>query len=379
MRSLLGRLAPHRIAFACAAIALAVSGGAVIASIAPYGWSSTVLVRMSAGEPLGAIAVRADPDFRFVAPTAHYDGVYFYAIARDPLARERHPLIDRPGYRYGHPGYGWLAWLLSLGRTAAIPAALLTIGLASVAVAAFAASLIATDHGWSPWGGLVAVAFNPGVVYSITADTSEPLALALTLLALLAWARRRLVLAGIALVAACLTKEPLVLVPVGLALWEVVEALRGRRAPDLFRRLAVLAAGPLAFGLWYGYLRAVFGHFPSTEARDLTSSPVHGWLEAFRMAARFASGDFNAAQIGAVAVPLLAVVGGLILLALVLSFRVRTEIDPVYLLLALVAFSLSWWGVLFPKDLIREVTLPLALAPAVFAGALRPPPRDLTG
>jgi hypothetical protein len=69
----------------------------------------------------------------------------------------------------------------------------------------------------------------------------------------------------------------------------------------------------------------------------------------------------------------------MILLALVLSVRMRTEIDPVYLMLALVAFSLSWWGVLYPKDLLREVTLPLALAPAVFAAALRPRPRGVTG
>jgi hypothetical protein len=366
-----------QVAAACTVIALAVSGVAVVASIESRGWSPTTLVRMGTTEPMARLASEASPDFRFVSPAAHYDGVYFYTIARDPFAwGEPHTLIDNAAYRYGHPGYGWLAWLLSLGMAGAVPAALLLVSLASVAIAAYAASLIARDHGWSPWGGLV-VAFNPGIVYSVTADTSEPLGIALLALALLAWTRHRRTAATVAIAAACLTKEPFVLVPVGLALWEAIEAARGRRSPDLVRRLALLAVGPACLAAWYVYLRLAFGHFPFSEAHGLTTLPLEGWIDAFRDAAVFATGDFNASQIGSVSVPLLAVCGVLLLLGLVVSLQARTPIDPVYLLFALVALSLSWLGVLYPKDLFRELVVPLSLVPAVLAGALwsRPPPR----
>jgi hypothetical protein len=69
-------------------------------------------------------------------------------------------------------------------------------------------------------------------------------------------------------------------------------------------------------------------------------------------------------------------VGGVLLFALVLSLRLRTRFDPVFALLAAVGFCLTWLGMLYPKDLIRELAIPLALAPAVFAGAVRPPPPE---
>src|SRR6266571_2868619 len=97
---------PRPVAFACAAIALAVCGVAVEASIADRGWKVSTLVRMSDVEPMAKLAREADPSFSFVNPAAHYDGVYFYAIARDPIARsEAHKLIDLAAYRYSHPLY----------------------------------------------------------------------------------------------------------------------------------------------------------------------------------------------------------------------------------------------------------------------------------
>jgi len=358
VRSAWGRIALYVrgrwIAFACVAIALAINAVAVSATIAPFAWSPTALVHMGSTEPLAPIALKADPGFRFVSPAAHYDGVYYYAIARDPLAlHELHPLIDRPGYRYGHPGFGWLAWAVSLGQTGRVPDALLAINLAAVAVAAFVASVLAQAYGWSQWGGLV-VAFNPGIVYSVTADTSEPLALALIALAILAWTRRRWFAAGVALVAGCLTKEPLLAVPVGLAAWELIELVRGARPRDLLARATALLVGPVFFALWWTYLHADFGHLPSSEARDLTSSPFKGWLDSFRIAGQFANGDFNTAQIGVAAIALMATLGGVLLLALLLGLRARTPFDTIYVCLGLVAFSLSWWGLLFPKRYSSE-------------------------
>jgi hypothetical protein len=116
-------LSRHRETVACAAVALAISSVVVIATISAFAWNPSVLVRMSGTEPLAAVARSTDPSFVFVEPGAHYDGVYFYAIARDPFALgPEHTRIDHSTYHYGHAAYGWLAWLLSGGQPGLVPA-----------------------------------------------------------------------------------------------------------------------------------------------------------------------------------------------------------------------------------------------------------------
>jgi len=359
---------PRPVAFACAAIALAVCGVAVVASIADRGWKVSTLVRMSDTEPMAKIAREADPSFSFVNPAAHYDGVYFYAIARDPFARgEAHLLIDRPAYRYGHAGYGWLGWIASAGRARFVPAALLALGLAGAAVAAFVASVLAAEIRRSPWWGLVA-AFSPGVVYAVTADVSEPVALAAILLALLAWHRRRWGWAAIGLAAGCLIKEPLLLFPVGLAVWEVIRFLRGDRPADLVKRAAALVIGPILFGVWFLYLEGRFGVFPFQQGRDLLSAPFAGWIDTFHRAAALTNNTFDQMQIGTAIIALLAILGVALLLGLLQALRFRWWVDSIFVFVGLLTFMFGWLQLLYPKDLIRELTVPLVLLPAVLAG-----------
>ena len=99
-----------RIPLACAAVAMATACLAVLATVSVADWNVTVLVRMAAEEPIAPLARETDPDFAFVHYHGRGDGVSYYAIARDPLARgDEHDLIQWPAYRYGHPGYSWLA------------------------------------------------------------------------------------------------------------------------------------------------------------------------------------------------------------------------------------------------------------------------------
>ena len=118
---------PHvRIAIACALAAIAPAGLPAGSAIATAKGQPSVLVRMSSSEPMAAIARETDPQFYFVQPEDHYDGSYFYAIARDPFATgPEHKLIDQAAYRYSHGGYGLLAWLVSFGRLSMIPTVLL--------------------------------------------------------------------------------------------------------------------------------------------------------------------------------------------------------------------------------------------------------------
>lgn len=373
-------MSARRVAVVCALVAVVTSGIAVAATISAHSGSITGLVRISETDPIAPLARRIDPDFRLVATGGHYDGAYFYAIGIDPLARgQAHRLIDRAAYRYEHVGYGWAAWLLSGGRPTLVPAALLLVGLAGVAVAAAASCSIAARFGWSPWWGGLLVAFSPGLIFSVTADTSEPMALALAGLMLLAYMSERWFLVGVLSVLACLTKEPLVALAIGLILWELLRARRGDPAPNLGVRMLAVTVGPLALVAWTMYLNARFGVWPSSQTADLVSLPPFlGWIDTFGRAAELARKGGDQMQIGTAALAFLPAVGGALVVGAVKAFRLRTFLDVLFLLFALMVSSLNWLQLLNPKDLIRLLVLALALLPAVLveprvpAGARRP-------
>lgn len=371
----------------CAAVAVAATCVPVGAAIGFRGWDPSGLVRMGDTEPMSMLARRVQPGFKFVHPEAHYDGVYFYAVALDPFAKgEAHALIDKAAYRYGHAGYGWMAALVSLGNEGAVPAALILLAIAGVAVATWATSMLCAHYGWSAWGGL-AVALNPGLIYAATAVTSEPVGAAFLTLGLLYWVRARYVAGALLLAAACFVKEPFVLAPVGLVLWEIVALVRRRyaaqptletRKPGLaglggfdrgvLRRVGLLCVGPGLYVLWYLYLRSTFGLWPHEETHGFFMFPFWGWIQTIREASVMATGPFFESQIGAASGPLLAAFGGVVVIGLFLSARFRTPVDPIYLLIGLLMSTLGPLGMLYAKDMIREMALPLLLLPVVVAG-----------
>ncbi|MDQ3964362.1 MAG: hypothetical protein M3277_10690 [Actinomycetota bacterium] len=379
--------APATVSLICGAIAVAATIVPVAGALGVRGWDPSTLVRMGDTEPISTLARRVHPDFKFVHPDAHYDGVYFYAVALDPLARgEAHTLIDKAAYRYGHAGYGWMAGLLSFGNEGAVPAALMLLAIAGMGIAAWATSMLCAALGWTAWGGL-GVALNPGLIYAATAVTSEPVGAAFLLLGLLHWVRERHVAGAALLAVACFVKEPFVLAPVGLILWEAISMARARLAaqptlasgaPGLLgipgldgarvRRIGMLCIGPGLFALWYLYLHSTFGTWPHEETHGFLTFPFWGWIETIRLGSLMATGTYLGSQIGAAAGPLLAAFGGLVILGLVLAVRLRSPVDPIYLLIALLISTLGPLGMLYAKDMIRETALPLMLLPAVVAG-----------
>ena len=360
---MLGR---HRVPLACALAALAAGGAGVVASLHWQAWDTTALVRMHDTLPLAKLAVRDDPSFRLRGNSGFYDGAYFYAIARDPLATgEAHRLLDEAPYYWGHPAYGWLAWLASAGgRPGAVPDALLALGLLAVAVAGAAASLLARALGWTAWGGL-AVALNPGLVFAVNTDTSEPLGAALLLLGLGAYVRGHRGWAFALLAALCLVKEPLVLVPLGIGAWD----LWRRRRPPL------LAAAIVPAALWWVYLRIHLGAFPFGQGSERLTAPLAGWTRGLLDAASQSWNEgVDTAQLGQAAVPLIIVVGLAILTAAVFALRLRSVVDPAFLVLAALYACITPNGVQYPKDLTRELALVLVLLPFVLAA--RPTPEE---
>jgi hypothetical protein len=359
---------PYVIPLACAVAALASAGAGVVASLHWQAWDTTALVRMHDTLPISKLALKGDPSFRLRGESGFYDGAYFYAIARDPLATgQAHQLLDEAPYYWGHPAYGWLAWLASGGgRPGAIPDALLAIGLLSIAVAGAAASLLARALGWSPWGGLV-VALNPGLVYAVNSDTSEPLGAALVLLGLTAYTRGRRGWAIGLFAALCFVKEPLVLVPLAIAAWEL---WRTRRPP-------LVAAAVIPAVVWWVYLRIHLGAFPFGQGSERLTAPLAGWKRALLDAASQSwNTGVDTSQMGQASVALIIVVGLAILVAGIYALRLRSVVAPAFLAIAVLYACITPNGVQYPKDLIRELALVLTLLPFVLAARATPAPAN---
>ncbi len=375
---------PLTVGVACAVVAVLAALAACFA--AQNGtFDPSALVKLSRDEPLAAVARASDPGFAFVNPQEHYDGVYYYAMARDPLLRGvEHTLIDQAAYRYGHPMYGWLARTVVLGHDEAAPWGLLVVTLVSAAVAGFAVSRLAVRYGRTPWAGLV-VAMSPGLLYAATVSTTEWLGVALLAVALLLWERRALAPLGLVLVLLCLTKEQFVTVPAGIAVWLAVERwVRGRPVPRLLPTGAALAAGPLALGLWYLWVRAQLGALPSNYQPGNFGAPGTGWLEAFRRASALSGGTFDQSQIGAITPPVLVAVAVLVLAASVSALRLRTPLDAVLLGWAVITACMGWLTLTYPHELIRTPATVVLLALGALllrprgAAPAQPPPDAVT-
>jgi hypothetical protein len=182
--------------------------------------------------------------------TTGYDGQFVYYIARDPLGAIAY--LDIPAHRYRRIVYPALAWMLSLGgNVTLLPWVMLLINLLAAAISAGLLAQLLAKRWASPWYALILI-FYIGMLFTVRADLNEPLALALALAGWLAYEQRRFGVAIGLFALAGLSKEVGLVIPAGLAAWELVSR-NWRRA----MLLAVGAAGP--YLLWSFILRAVFG------------------------------------------------------------------------------------------------------------------------
>jgi hypothetical protein len=347
----------------CALAALVVAAGALGVALDGGHWSPTALAHVNARTGMGRAARAIDPGFR-TWRTGAYDGQFYWGIAVDPLATGTlHGAIDKPSYRYGHPLYGWLGWLVSAGQARAVPVALIAIALTAITVAAGAAALLGIARRLSGWQGLF-VAFNPGLISASTQDLAEPLAAALLLLALLAVVRDRRVLAWVLLALLPLAKEPLLVAILAMVCYELV-ARRTRRA-------LVYAAALSPAVAWWIYARVTLGAWFTTGTTAL-GQPFVGWWKALSGSAGnvhglLARGD-DARILGVTTLVCLLV---LLLLGGLSAVRRPGVLEQSYVALGLFAACLATNATAAFTTALRNTAFLLALVPFVITSSTAP-------
>jgi hypothetical protein len=351
---------------ACGILALVAALLALIPALRPVGWDVTALPRVADNTGMGAAAQAKDPGFHTVHIGA-YDGQFYWGIAVDPIATgDVHQSFDTASYRYGHPLLGWLGWLLSAGQARAAPAALLGVGLVSLVVGAVAASLLGQAFGRRGWEGMF-VAANPGLLYASVHDLAEPLSAALLVGGLLLYVRSRRLPAAVCFGLLVLSKEQFVLVPLALAIWELV------RVRVRVRTAFVLVAPILPVAGWWVYARLQLGAW-FTSGTTALAFPLSGWKRSLLDAGIGTYSPDGALNISDEAT-LVILAGLLVLLALggIFAIRLRGPTDAAYLAIGVVAVCLAPNATTLLRDAIRNTSVLLTLVPFVIASLPLPP------
>lgn len=223
------------------------------------------------------------------------DGPMFYAVARDFWDLDRAAeSLDRPRYRLTRPAYPFFGWLLHpTGGGDGLVVSLFVVNVAAMFIAAVSlGSLSATLRG-PPWLGVL-VTLLPGAQMAVRIECADLLAVALMLAATVLLLRGRWVGATAVAVVAVLTKEPVLLTFIGLALWR-----RDRRG-------AIFVGVPIVLlGLWYVYVRLRF----SDSGQDVIEfgPPFVGIVDSGRLL--WSQGEHGYALLSFVGLVVLSAVG----------------------------------------------------------------------
>jgi hypothetical protein len=223
-----------------------------------------------------------------------HDGQAFYVLARQPMhLRSVGPTLDRPRYRAQRILFPLLVWALHpTGGGRGLVLAMLLVGVAALFAGGIVLGSLSVTLRGPPW---VAIVFPvlPGAIFSLNLSVPDALAVVFALAAITLHLRGHRGRAFAMGVGAALTKESLLLVLLGYALW--------RRDREGARLLLVPMTATAA---WWAALRVVYPHSaPQVQEFD----PLHGLWVSARL---WAHGTEQLALIGT----LLAFVGALLAL-----------------------------------------------------------------
>jgi hypothetical protein len=212
-------------------------------------------------------AVHAGLQAEAIAPIG-YDGQFYYYMARDPAvigacARAEYGCaLDASPLREERILYPMTARLVALGDPGAIHVALFAIDFVSIVLTALLVGRMCVEAGASRWLGVAAGLFC-GELLALLHDLADPYGVLWAVLAVYLLRKNRPLWCGLAVGAALLTREQLVIALPLLALPWVV-----RRE---WRRALAFAVPALApFLAWQAILRALFGQWGLTGSVTTT-------------------------------------------------------------------------------------------------------------
>ncbi|MGH8937662.1 MAG: hypothetical protein ACRDXD_15620, partial [Acidimicrobiia bacterium] len=212
-----------------------------------FNWDPSVFLHFGRDDPVGLRYARQHLGTVKETAALGHDGKYFFVQAHDPFLLEGKLVakyLDPPAYRAQRMLYPLLAAPALLGGEWALAWALIVVNLAAIGLGTWATSRLALRMGASPWWGL-AFALNPGVLFEVFIDGSGALAWALGLVGLASLQEGRPRSARLALAAAALARETMLIVAVGAALWEW-----HRRRPGWWRLVTAPMASVAVWGLY---------------------------------------------------------------------------------------------------------------------------------
>jgi hypothetical protein len=166
-------------------------------------------------------------------PSTGYDGQFYYRFALNPFNWNptAYGVTVDHNYRYTRIGYSLVAYIISLGgHGRLLPTVLVVVNLICVGIMAYLGAKIARESGRHALWGLLFVAYF-GLVISVGRDTSEPLADACMLGGLLAYRHSRYVLAALLVAYAVFTNEPILVLPVAIAIVRIYQFWLKRAKP----------------------------------------------------------------------------------------------------------------------------------------------------
>ena len=148
-----------------------------------------------------------------------YDGQFVAYIALDP--RHAKAYVDEPAYRYSRILYPLVVRAAALGRSSAVPWALVLVNVAAAILLTLAAAAFLERCDSSAWYALIA-GLAPGLAFGLLYDLTEPLAYALAAVGALIIVRRTdhvgVAVAGLVFGLAALARETTLLFPLTVAL-----------------------------------------------------------------------------------------------------------------------------------------------------------------
>ncbi len=246
----------------------------MVQALSAAGGNASVFLKI--GESSTAIAEFAEAEIGpvLLLPDLGHDGRFFFVQASDPWITQPDVytrLLDRPTYRAGRVAYPMVAGGFGLAPVSWLPWTLPLTNVLALGFGSWATAHLADRLRLTPLYGLAFLA-NPGVFNEFFISGGGVVATAAAIGALVAVIDRRWLLAPCGFCLAVLSREVMVLVVLGSALW------LWRR--DRLRAIVLVTVPSSALVAWTAWVWVRLG--PDRSSVSLFDWPFRGFVQAAR-------------------------------------------------------------------------------------------------